>query len=77
MTQAQAPPQAMAAPAPQDQYHYPKEDQQWYAGAQYQDPVPVNAPTYATNQLYDQWIGKLEYDDAQATQLPSARVETL
>jgi hypothetical protein len=75
----QAPPQPMVASVSQEQYQQSPQEQQWYTGAPYQDPVSVGAPVvYATtNQIYDPWVDNLKYEEVQAQQLPSARVETL
>jgi hypothetical protein len=70
----------MIPPGP-DQYQQSPHDEHWYSHGTFQEPVQV-ASVHAFNSshhpLYDHWVGKIEpYDEIQAQQLPSARVETL
>jgi hypothetical protein len=85
----QVPPMTQAAPQPAaplisqgiEQYQPPTQEEHWYVNETFQEPVQVaSVHSYNTNHngIYGPWVGKLEsFDDIQAQQLPSARVETL
>jgi metal regulatory transcription factor 1 len=81
MTQAAPQPTAPLIPQGVEQYQQSPQEEHWYASGTFQEPVQVaSVHSYNTNHngIYDPWVGKLEsFDDIQAQQLPSARVETL